>query len=131
MILVSTFNRKIFYSPCILLLLFIISMFFSGCHTKPSGKNELDGIYRATSHDPNIKQFVLQEDIYLKIENNNIIYHSTINKQPKYHIKGSFKTKDRKTLSVTWESGKLPPTLYVKDSSGSKVIEIGNSLYIK
>ena len=128
---VSFLYKKIIDIPCSLFLLFVVSILFTGCLNKASDKNELDGIYKATSHDAAVRQFIMQEDTYLKLDNDSILYHSTINSQPKYHIKGSYTTQDYKTLTIIWETGKLPTELHVKDTTDGKFIQIGNTLYIK
>jgi hypothetical protein len=96
-------------------------------------KSNILGTYRIYSTDPAVKQWIVGENTYLKLNSDNtIIYNSTMNGKQRFHFEGKF-TLDgsTNTLTIQWQDGKLPNKLQIEKKGSDYIIRIGTTTYKK
>jgi len=109
---------------------FLLLAIFLSCNKSASS---VFGTYRIYSEDPAINQWVVGENTYLKLkEDNTIIYNSTMNGKQRFHFDGTFTLDDNtNTLTIQWKQGKLPNKMQIQKIGSDYVIQIGNTTYKK
>jgi len=122
-------SKKLIAALAFIILAFT-SFFLPACKRNSSA---VYGTYKIYSDDPAVRMFITGQDNYIKLnDDQTIIYHTTINDKPKFHIEGAF-TLDKKSdeITVQWKSGKLPGKLKIEKQGEDYVIKIGSTLYKK
>lgn len=91
------------------------------------------GTYRIYSSDPAVRQWIIGENTYLKLNSDNtIIYNSTMNGKQRFHFEGKFSLdKSTNTLTIEWHEGKLPNKLRIEEKGSDFLIHIGTTTYKK
>ena len=132
---ITVFNRNNFlsgnhFSNFILTWIFFLS---AGCSGADDASSFIYGKYKWYSEDPSVNRFIMYEDNYLKVnEDQTIVYHTTINSKPKFNFKGEFTLdKETTTLNIKWKEGKLPAKLTIEKKGEDYIIKVGETIYKK
>lgn len=133
--IVTVIKRNNFLSGNHFTFLILMGIIFlsSGCGGTDDATSFIYGKYKWYSEDPSVKRFIIYEDNYLKInEDQTIVYHTTINSKPKFNIEGEFTLdKETTTLNIKWKEGKLPAKLTIEKKGEDYIIKVGETIYKK